>query len=416
MTSSPDVEQDTVHDDASAHQVSTAPSAPGHAAPAPLEVTPEVTACAKAHSATSGTEVDGTGRDRAARTAPVRSHRAARAWTAGVVLMVALGAVVLVSAAIGQFTTSPSEVLGSLWRVLFQGADPIGTRVDAALWTIRFPRTVLALLVGACLAVAGTVMQGVFANPLAEPSVIGVSSGASVGACLVIVLGVSAAAPWTLPAAAFIGALAVTAAVWALSRAAGRAVVLTLVLTGIAVNAVAGAATSFLVFLGDTSSREQIIFWQMGTLSNASWSDTGIVAVVLALGLVCALCMRSRLDVLALGDRSAQASGVNVERLRILAIVLVCILTGAAVAFAGIIAFVGLIVPHTLRLVVGPSHRYLVPLSAFGGAVLLGLADIAARTVIPFGDLPVGIFTALVGGPLFLLLLRRTLRRTGATA
>ncbi|WP_291279183.1 iron ABC transporter permease, partial [Galactobacter sp.] len=201
--------------------------------------------------------------------------------------------------------------------------------------------------------------------------------------------------------------------IWGLSRVAGKAVVLTLVLTGIAINAIAGAATSFLIFLGDTTSREQVIFWQMGTLSNALWSNIWIVAPVFVVGFVACVMISGKLDVLALGDQSASASGINVERLRVIAIVVVCVLTGAAVAFAGIISFVGLIVPHALRLIVGPSHRYLVPLSALGGAVLLGAADIAARTVIPFADLPVGIFTAVVGGPLFLLLLRRTLKRSG---
>lgn len=345
-----------------------------------------------------------------------RSRRGLRAAIAAGALTAALLAVVLVSASLGQFSTTPAQVIESIGRVLFGGADPLQNRVDAALWTIRFPRTLLALLVGACLAVAGTVMQGLFANPLAEPSIIGVSSGASVGACVAIVFGFSAAAPWTLPAGAFAGALVITGVVWALSRSGGRAVVLTLVLTGIAINAVAGAATSFLVFMGDTSSREQIIFWQMGTLSGATWEGVGVTAAVFALGFIGCLALRSRLDVLALGDRSAAASGIDVEKLRVIAILLVCFMTGVAVAFAGVIAFVGLIVPHALRLIIGPSHRYLVPLSALGGAVLLGLADIAARTVIPFGDLPVGIFTALVGGPLFLVLLRRTLKRPGAAA
>ena len=342
--------------------------------------------------------------------------RRLRALLTGAALTLVLVGVVLLSATLGQFSTTPSQVIASIGRVLWGGADPVENRVDAALWTLRFPRTALALVVGASLAMAGTVMQGIFANPLAEPSIIGVSSGASVGACLAIVLGLGAAAPWALPAGAFLGALAVTVLVWALARSGGRAVVLTLVLTGIAINAVAGAATSFLVYLGDTTSREQIVFWQMGTLSGASWGSVGLTSAVLAVGAGICLALRARLDVLALGDRSAAASGVNVERLRLTAILVVCLMTGVAVAFSGVISFVGLIVPHTLRLVVGPSHRYLVPLSALGGAVLLGLADIAARTVIPFGDLPVGIFTALVGGPLFLVLLRRTLQRTGGAA
>lgn len=342
-----------------------------------------------------------------------RGHRGARAWLVGVILFVAVIAVIVVSSIVGQYDATAKDVFGAIWRIVFQGADPLDNPSDAALWTIRFPRVALSLLVGAALAVAGTVMQGVFANPLAEPSVIGVSSGASVGACVAIIFGFSATAAWTLPTFAFIAAMVVTFLIWGLSRVAGKAVVLTLVLTGIAINAIAGAATSFLIFLGDTTSREQVIFWQMGTLSNALWSNIWIVAPVFVVGFVACVMISGKLDVLALGDQSASASGINVERLRVIAIVVVCVLTGAAVAFAGIISFVGLIVPHALRLIVGPSHRYLVPLSALGGAVLLGAADIAARTVIPFADLPVGIFTAVVGGPLFLLLLRRTLKRSG---
>ncbi|SEC04101.1 FecCD family ABC transporter permease [Arthrobacter woluwensis] len=380
------------------------------------------TLTAPADGGTTGTSPQraAPGGDQGPGTAPASTGRTggrrARALLTAAVLCAALVLVILISSSLGQFSTSPGQVLDSLRRVALGGADPLADRLDATLWTIRFPRTVLALLVGACLAVAGTVMQGLFANPLAEPSIIGVSAGASVGASLVIVAGAAVTLPWTLPAAAFAGALLVTALVWSLSRTGGRAVVLALVLTGIAINAVAGAATSFLVFLGDTSSREQIIFWQMGTLSNATWQSAGITAAVFLAGLLGCLAIRGKIDVLALGDRSASAMGIPVERLRLLAILLVCVLTGVAVAFAGVISFVGLIVPHTLRLVVGPSQRYLVPLSALGGAVLLGLADIAARTVIPFADLPVGVFTALVGGPLFLVLLRRTLRGSGVQA
>ncbi len=354
--------------------------------------------------------------DRPPPRARARTHpasRARRAAIVGGVLTVALLGALLVSAAVGQFSTSPGDVLDSLVRVVVHGASPSENRLDAALWAIRFPRTVLAMLVGACLAVAGAVMQGVFANPLAEPSIVGVSSGASVGAAVVIVFGISVVSPWALPAAAFLGALVVTLVVWALARTGGKAAVLTLVLTGIAINAISSAATAFLIFLGDTSSREQVVFWQLGTLSDARWNGVAVTAIVFALGFVGCLLVRRQLDVLALGDASASSSGVNVERLRVVAILLVCLLTGVAVAFSGVIAFVGLIVPHALRLIVGPSHRYLVPLSVLGGAVLLSLADIAARTVIPFGDLPIGIFTAVVGGPLFLVLLRRTLRGQG---
>lgn len=348
-----------------------------------------------------------------ARLRPRRASRATRAAIVGAGLGIVLVVVAATSASVGQFTTSPADVIDSFGRVVFHGASPTDSAVDSVLWTIRFPRTTLSLLAGACLAVAGAVMQGVFANPLAEPSIVGVSSGASVGAAAVIVFGVSSVLSWALPVAAFLAALIVTFVVWALSRVTGAAAVLTLVLTGIAVNAIGAAATSFLIFLGDTASREQIIFWQLGTLAGASWTDVSVTAAVFAVGFVGCLLVRGQLDVLALGDASASSTGVAVERLRVLALGLVCLLTGIAVAFCGIIAFVGLIVPHAIRLLVGPSHRYLIPLSALGGAVLLGAADIAARTVVPFADLPIGIFTAVAGGPLFLLLLRRTLRAQG---
>ncbi|HET8930339.1 MAG TPA: iron ABC transporter permease [Acidimicrobiales bacterium] len=341
-------------------------------------------------------------------TAPARP-RGRRALVAGGVLGVALVISLIASASIGQFHTSPSEVLSSLYNGLIHGVDPSRSQVDGVLWSIRFPRAALAALIGASLAVSGAVMQGVFANPLAEPSIIGVNAGASVGAAIVFVFGYSQTAVWSLPLAAFLGAVATAFAVWGLSRVGGTASVLTLILTGIAVNAVAVAVTSFLIFMGDRSSREQVIFWQLGTLAGARWPDVGVTAAVFAGGFAACLAIRRQIDVLALGDTAASSTGVSVERLRFGALILVSILTAVAVAFAGVIAFVGLIVPHALRLAVGPSHRYLVPLSALGGAVLLSVADIAARTVVPFADLPIGIFTAVVGGPLFLVMLRRTL-------
>lgn len=341
-------------------------------------------------------------------TAPTRT-RGRRVAIAGTVLTVALVVSLVVSASIGQFQASPSEVVRSLFDGLVNGIDPGRSQVDGVLWSIRFPRAALAALIGASLAVAGAVMQGVFANPLAEPSIIGVNAGASVGAAIVFVFGFSEMALWTLPLAAFLGAVGTAFAVWGLSRVGGTASVLTLILTGIAVNAVAVAITSFLIFMGDRASREQVIFWQLGTLAGASWIDVGVTAAVFTAGLIACMAIRRQIDVLALGDAAASSTGVSVERLRFSALVLVSVLTAAAVAFAGVIAFVGLIVPHALRLAVGPSHRALVPLSALGGAVLLSIADVAARTVVPFADLPIGIFTAVVGGPLFLVMLRRTL-------
>ncbi|MEE1622312.1 FecCD family ABC transporter permease [Zafaria sp. Z1313] len=328
-------------------------------------------------------------------------------------LSVLLAGVLVVSAANGQFATTPGDVLGSLWRAVTGTREESTAMLDATLWNVRFPRLLLGVVVGAALAVAGAVMQGVFGNPLAEPGVIGVSSGAAVGACLVIVFGLGAASPLILPLAAFLGGLLVTWLVYLLARSGNRSMVLTLVLTGIAVNAEAGAAISFLVFLADTASREQIVFWQMGSLNGSTWTAVATSAVVLGAGFGGAALLLRQLDLLSLGERAARHAGVDVERLRIGAILCVALLTSAAVAFAGIIGFVGLIVPHALRLVTGPSHRSLVPLSALGRALLLSVADLTVRTAIPFADLPIGIFTAVVGGPVFFILLRHTLKKQG---
>ncbi|MDT0201939.1 iron ABC transporter permease [Nocardioides sp. AE5] len=363
-------------------------------------------------SAPSTTAPPTTGQGRGRTPAPGGPKRV-RVAVVTLILVAAVLGVVMLSIGLGQFATAPGDVFASIRRVVFNGADPLDNQVDAVLWNIRFPRIALGLLAGAALAVAGAVMQGVFANPLAEPSIIGVNAGASVGATLVLVLGAAVTSPWLLPGAAFLGAIVVTVVVWAFARTGGKAAVLTLVLTGIAINAIASAGTSFLIFLGDTTAREQVIFWQLGTLSNATWEAVGITLVIFTAGFIGCMVIRRPIDVLSLGDASASASGIHVERLRLVAILLACLLTGVAVAFGGIIAFVGLIVPHTIRLMVGPSHRYLVPLSALGGAVLLAAADIATRNLIAFSDLPIGIFTAIVGGPLFLLLLRRTLHGQG---
>jgi len=337
--------------------------------------------------------------------------RAARLTLTVTVLTITLAVVICGSAAAGQFSIAPSEILMSLSRRLsIASADDSQRLVDGVLWNVRFPRIFLGLIVGAALGVAGTVMQGVFGNPLAEPGVIGVSAGCAVGACTVIVFGLNFLTIATVPFAAFASGLITTFAVYLLSRSTGRTRVLTLVLTGIAVNAVASALITLLIFVADTRNREQIVFWQLGSLNGATWFAVATTAPLFLLGLTFALASARKLDLLALGERQARHVGVDVERLRVVSIVCVAVLTAAAVAYAGIISFVGLIVPHLLRLLVGPSHRALVPLSALGGALLISLADVLARTVVPFADLPIGMFTALVGGPLFFILMRRSLR------
>ena len=338
--------------------------------------------------------------------------RRGRAITLTVVALVVLLFVTLViSASVGQFPIAPSEIVASIGRRLgFAAPSDTARFADGALWNVRFPRIILGVIVGAALGVAGTIMQGMFGNPLAEPGVIGVSAGCAVGACAAIVFHIDWLGGATVPVAAFAFGLVTTFLVYFLSRSTGRTQVLTLVLTGIAVNAVANALIALFVFLADTTSREQIVFWQLGSLNGASWFAVAATAPFLIVGVIGAALSARKLDLLALGERQARHLGVNVERLRIVTILCVAVLTAAAVAYAGIIAFVGLIIPHLLRLLVGPSHRALIPASALGGALLISLSDVLARTLVPFADLPIGMLTALVGGPAFFILMRRSMR------
>ncbi|MCI1787319.1 MAG: iron ABC transporter permease [Actinomyces sp.] len=334
------------------------------------------------------------------------------------VLVIALVAVILLSAALGQLLIPPGEVLGSVLHRI--GIDwlpgPSVQYGEETLWNVRFPRIVLGLLVGASLAVAGAVMQGIFGNPLAEPGTVGVSSGAAVGASLAILMEWHFLGALTTPALAFVFGLGTTLAVYLLARRGGRTEVVTLILTGVAVNAVAGAAISFIVFKAPTSARDQIVFWQMGSLNGSRWEQVALVAPMCVVGVVASLFIARRLDLLALGEKAARHLGVDVEGLRFFAMLLVALLVSSAVAFAGIISFVGLVVPHLLRMIIGPSHRPLLAASALGGALLLSVADFAARTLIEFADLPIGMLTSLVGGPFFFWLLRRSRSRSGGWA
>ena len=344
--------------------------------------------------------------------------RTARGVALSIVLAVALVAAVMLSATVGQLAITPAEIVGSLLRAAGVDNDwaPTDRIIESTLWVVRFPRIVMGLAVGAALAVAGAVMQAIFGNPLAEPGVVGVSSGAALGAAAAIVFGVTALGSWSIALLAFVGGLLATLLVYFVSRANGRTEVVTLLLTGIAINAFAGAGLAFLLFAGDTASREQITFWQLGSLNGSLWREVGIVAPIMLVGLVVAVLLGRQYDLLALGERNARHLGVNVESLRIGSIVLVALLTGVAVAFCGIIAFVGLVVPHVIRMAIGPGHRPLIVASAVGGGALISLADLVARTAVPGADLPIGMLTSLIGGPFFFYLLFRQRRRSGGWA
>ncbi|MET7484628.1 iron ABC transporter permease [Streptomyces sp. NPDC005538] len=346
---------------------------------------------------------------------PPRRKRGA-AWMLSLGLVVALLVLVPVAAGLGAYPIPTGDVLSSVQHRLGLGGGALERVPESVLWNVRFPRIVLALLVGASLGCAGALMQGVFGNPLAEPGVIGVSSGAAVGAVAVIAFGLDFLGAWTVSAVAFVSGLAAVLLVYAMSRSGGRTEVVTLILTGIALNAFAGALIGLFLFFADTAAVNQITFWQLGSLSQATWPKVLAILPCAVLGLAVAPLHAGRLDLLALGERPARHLGVDVERLRVVLVLVIALLTAAAVSVSGIIGFVGLVVPHLLRMAAGPGHRFLIPASALLGALVLLAADLTARTVAAPAELPLGVLTALLGSPFFFWLLRRTRRRQGGWA
>ncbi|WP_435178540.1 FecCD family ABC transporter permease [Actinacidiphila sp. bgisy145] len=334
----------------------------------------------------------------------------------GTGLAVGLVLVVLLSVGVGAYHLGTGDVMASVAHRAGLGGHRLDRVGESVLWDVRMPRVVLAVLVGASLGCAGALMQGVFGNPLAEPGVIGISSGAAVGAAGSIALGLGFAGNWTVTVCAFAAGLLTVLVVYGLSRSGGRTEVVTLVLTGIAVNAFAGAAIGLCVFSADSAQLTEITFWQLGSLAQATWPKVLAVLPCAAAGLAVAPWYARRLDLLALGERQARHLGVDVERTRLALIAVVALLTAAAVAVAGIVSFVGLVVPHLLRMAAGPGHRFLLPGSALGGALVLVAADLAARTLAAPAELPLGVLTALVGSPFFFWLLRRTRGRQGGWA
>ncbi|RFU86210.1 iron ABC transporter permease [Streptomyces triticagri] len=350
---------------------------------------------------------------------PPRPRGARRRGTPYVLTVLLVAALVLgclLSAGIGSYGIPLGDVLASVQHRIGLGGESLGRVGESVLWNVRLPRVTLAVLVGASLGCAGALMQGVFGNPLAEPGVIGISSGAAVGAVAAIALGLNFFGNWTVTFCAFVAGLITVLVVYSLARSGGRTEVVTLILTGIALNAFAGALIGLFLFVADNAQVTQITFWQLGSLSQATWPKVLAVLPCALAGLLIAPFHSRRLDLLALGERPARHLGVDVERLRVVLILVVALLTAAAVAVAGIVSFVGLLVPHLLRMAAGPGHRFLVPGSAIGGALVLVVADLTARTVAAPAELPLGVLTALVGSPFFFFLLRRTRRKQGGWA
>ncbi|MFJ3877987.1 FecCD family ABC transporter permease [Streptomyces sp. NPDC090077] len=348
--------------------------------------------------------------------APPRRRPGRRGTLLAAGLLAALLLLALVSAGVGAYAIPVGDVLASALHRAGLGGAPLDRVGESVLWNVRLPRVVLALLVGASLGCAGALMQGVFGNPLAEPGVIGISAGSAVGAVAAIGLGLTFLGTWTVTACAFVAGLVTVGSVYLLSRSGGRTEVVTLILTGIAVNAFAGALIGLFVFFADSGQVNQITFWQLGSLAQATWPKVLAVLPCALAGLAAAPFYARRLDLLSLGERPARHLGIDVERLRLALVLVVALLTAAAVAVAGVITFVGLLVPHLLRMANGPGHRFLVPGSALAGAVVLAAGDLAARTVARPAELPLGVLTALIGSPFFFWLLRRTRRGQGGWA
>jgi iron complex transport system permease protein len=329
------------------------------------------------------------------------------------VLVIAVLLAVLVVVAIGAATIGAAGI--PLHRLLAAaglgaGEPDLIARDRLVLWSIRLPRIAVAAMVGALLAAAGAIMQGLFRNPLADPALVGVSSGGALAATTTIVMGDRLGWPLPfelLPIAAFLGSLAATTALYRIATSESRTSAAIFLLGGLAIAALANAGIGLLIFIADDRQLRDVTFWLLGSLGGATWPKAIAIAPFPALLLIAMPLIVRGLDLLVLGEAEAFHMGVEVEKLKRRSIMLVSAMTGAAVAVAGVIGFVGIVVPHLLRLMVGPGHRLLLPASVFLGAILMIGADTGARVVAAPAEVPIGILTAAIGAPFFLAILLR---------
>lgn len=325
-----------------------------------------------------------------------------------------LVAAALASLAFGAVSIPPSAVIGVLLdHAGFETSIEFTSQQDAVMWGIRLPRIVLGGLVGAGLGVAGASYQAVFRNPLADPQLIGVSSGAALGSALTILLLGGVMGALAGPLGGLAGGLAASALVYTLARHGGRTEVVTLILAGIAVAAVGTAGAGFISLVADEPRLKSELFWVLGSLTFSTWRLVWFTFPFVAIAAIALPIYGRAMNVSLLGDSEARGLGIDVERFRIAVLALATMAVGASVAAAGVIGFVGLLVPHGIRLVAGPDNRLVVPGSAIGGAALVILVDLAARTVASPTEIPVGLLTAVLGGPVFVWLIGRTRREHG---
>ncbi|UFJ40243.1 iron chelate uptake ABC transporter family permease subunit [Brevibacillus humidisoli] len=319
-----------------------------------------------------------------------------------------LAAVMIAATAAGAvaipYLSTAKIILSQLPWINLSGWDQAH---ETIIMQIRLPRVLVAALVGAALGVSGAVMQGLFRNSMADPGIIGVSSGGSLGAVIAIYLGLAQLHYLLVPAFAFCGAAGTTFLVYLLATSRGRTPMATLLLAGIAVSSFLGATTSLVLSFSNENVMREILFWMMGGLSSRGWAHVTMIMLPVLLGMAILFCYARYLNILLLGEETAHTLGVKTQKTRKVLLAVTSLVTGAAVSVSGVIAFVGLVIPHIIRILIGPDHRLLLPVSAFGGAIFLIAADTFARLAIRPAELQVGIVTAFVGAPFFLYLLRK---------
>jgi iron complex transport system permease protein len=324
-------------------------------------------------------------------------------WLLGAVLLLVTVVSVLLGVRLGSVPLTTQQV----FEAVMGGGDPVARDIVVQL---RMPRVLLGVLVGGGLAIAGATFQALLRNPLAEPYILGISGGASVGAVLVLAFGWVAAGSWALPLAAFAGALVAIVLVFRVATATGRAMdVRVLLLAGVVVAAFFSACIAFILSISPARTVQSAVLWIMGSLAGATWRGVALTAAYTIPAVLLLIGLARPLNLMSIGEETAHHLGADVERVKRTALVVAALITASGVAVAGVIGFVGLVVPHAVRLLIGSDHRALLPLSFLAGAAFLTFADLAARLALSPTEIPIGVITAFIGVPFFLVLLRRSL-------
>jgi iron complex transport system permease protein len=338
--------------------------------------------------------------------APGRRRDRLPLWVVLVACTVLLAVTMTLGVGIGSVSLSPHQV----WQVIADhlAGHPKSTVADAIVWEIRLPRVLLAAVVGAALTTAGTVVQVLVRNALADPFLLGISSGASVGATAVLLFGAFASlGVWAVSFGSVLGALAAMAAVFLVSRSRRQLAPTQLILVGVVLSALFESVTSFLIFRGNPQATQSVLFWLLGSFGNANWTQLPIPAVALVIAIVYLLAQGRPLNAFAMGAEPAASLGVDVHRLRRNLFVVTSLMAGVAVAVSGVIGFVGLVVPHIVRLIVGSDHRRVLPVGVLFGASFMVVGDLLARTIVAPQEMPIGVITAFIGAPTLIVLIRR---------